>query len=102
MDEQINAVKLSTPRLPLPDLSDVEYSDDVVDKEPIFRASSRGSDEDVQSIPEIQGCGLSVTEVTSNVDGLKGVGTVSIDDIKLEPLQSATSKDMGAPSSLLV
>mmetsp|Transcript_21746 Transcript_21746/g.38327 ORF Transcript_21746/g.38327 Transcript_21746/m.38327 type:complete len:1039 (-) Transcript_21746:340-3456(-) len=100
LDGKINAVKLPTPRLILPDLNDVEDSDDIVDKELIFRSSSRGSDEDLQSIPEIQGCGSSVTEVTSNVDGLKGAGTGSFEASKLEPLRTATSKDMCAPSSL--
>jgi hypothetical protein len=66
----------------------------------IFRANDEREstlDEDAQSIPGIQGCGSSVTEVTSNIDELKQVGS-SYDEIKLEPRRSASFQDKAVSS----
>jgi len=83
--------------LSIPNLSD-EDSDDKGDgicanANSIFRGN--GIDEDAQSIPEIQACGSSETEVTSNVDGLKEVGS-SFDHTKLENLLTTSAIDTAA------
>ena len=95
----------SSPRLlNMPDLSDDEDDNSahsekagaihVVGMSSIFRENKEEAKEE-EDIPEIYACGSSVTEVTSNVDGLLKPTGSSFDDI-LEPLplEKAATNDL--------
>ena len=95
----------SSPRLlNMPDLSDDEDDNSahckkagaihVVGMSSIFRENKEEA-KDEEDIPEIHACGSSVTEVTSNVDGLLKQTGSSFDDI-LEPLplEKAATNDL--------
>ena len=95
----------SSPRLlNMPDLSDDEDGNSahgekaraihVVGMSSIFRENKEEA-KDEGDIPEIHACGSSVTEVTSNVDGLLKPTGSSFDDI-LEPLplEKAATNDL--------
>ena len=96
--------------LPMPDLSDDESDDEAhhgsnnKNGKSIFRSNDE-EDEDEQSITGIQGCGPSVTKVTSNMDEIKlEPRRTSYTGSLFLPYQSNTSQsgandlsDLGAP-----
>jgi len=97
LDEMEATCRHLTPRAPtLPNMSD-SGSEEEVDKDLVFRAISN-FDQDDESIPQIHGCGSSVTEVTSNVDellkeGTTGGASTSFEDLKLEPLRTSSHNE---------
>lgn len=94
----------SSPRLlNMPDLSDDEDDNSahsekagairVVGMGSIFRENKEEA-KDEGDIPEIHACGSSVTEVTSNVDGLKPTGSSFDDILEPLPLEKAATNDL--------
>jgi len=94
----------SSPRLlNMPDLSDDEDDNSahgkkaraihVVGMSSIFRENKEEA-KDEGDIPEIHACGSSVTEVTSNVDGLKPTGSSFDDILEPLPLEKAATNDL--------